>query len=485
MPFIDNREFIKELEKTSDVIRVKEEVDWDLEVGAILRRLNERVGPAVLFEKIKDYPTGYRIFGAPIATFRRLAIALGLPPRTSVRKLQEVYEKRTSSPIKPVVVKKAPCQERVSKDKDVDINLLPAPAIHYGDGGRYIGSWHLVIVKDPGSDWTNWGMYRLMIYNSAYIAGDWHPATHLGRILREKYAPQNKPMPVAIAIGADPLSSMMAATYLPKGVSESDYAGALMQKPIEQAAAKTSDILVPAHAEIIIEGQVLPDIIVPEGPFGEFPGYRTWGEKRPIMKIQAITCRKDPILTMSNMGVPVCEVSINLSAGVELKRQLLKYNIPVTDVYLPPELASMVVFVGVKRGVKDVALKINEILFFHGLGELKIFVVEDDINIFNLQEVFYAFASKCHPVRGVKGISLKMGQIFGLEKRGYAGNILTPFLSPEERKRRDGARGLYDCTWPAEWSPEFDIPPRVSFEENYPAEIKKQVMLKWKRLGFK
>src|SRR3990172_8515769 len=113
MSFDDNRQFIETLEKTGDVVRVKQEVDWDLEVGAIVRRTNELKGPALLFEKLRDYSPDYRIFGGPLATYSRLAIALGLSPEVHPRELQAEYENRTDKTVNPVVVSKGPCQENI------------------------------------------------------------------------------------------------------------------------------------------------------------------------------------------------------------------------------------------------------------------------------------------------------------------------------------------------------------------------------------
>src|SRR3989338_10183369 len=113
MGFSDLRDFIAALEKSGDLVRVRKEVDWDMEVGAISRRVFERAGPALLFEKIKDYPAGYAILNGPVATWRRVAIALGLAPDTPVRQIYAAYEERREKKLKPVVVQSAPCQENV------------------------------------------------------------------------------------------------------------------------------------------------------------------------------------------------------------------------------------------------------------------------------------------------------------------------------------------------------------------------------------
>ncbi|MDP2645072.1 MAG: UbiD family decarboxylase [Desulfobacterales bacterium] len=195
MAFNDNREFIEALEKTGDVVRIRQEVDWDLEVGAITRRVCERQDPAPFFEKIKDYPEGYRIFGAPLATERRFAAALGLNQDTPFREIQAEYSRRLERPVKPVIVKDAPCKENVLVGDEVDLHRFPAPMVHEGDGGRYMATWHAMVSKSAKKDWTNWGMYqRRKSQRGALwrVSGVQHPRARATDPVSDKrhYAPQ-------------------------------------------------------------------------------------------------------------------------------------------------------------------------------------------------------------------------------------------------------------------------------------------------------
>ncbi|MDO8637536.1 MAG: UbiD family decarboxylase, partial [Dehalococcoidia bacterium] len=314
MSFKDNREFVKALQKTGDAIVVRTEVDWDLEAGAITRRVCETGGPAPLFEKIKDYPAGYRILGAPLANYRRLAVAMDMSPDSTLKTIQEQYEQRIEHPIKPRLVKDGPCKENIVRGKDVDLFQFAIPMVHEGDGGRYIGTWHININKDPDSDWTNWGMYRLMAHNHTDMADFFATHQHQGLIYFRKYQPRGLPMPFAVAIGADPLSSLVAGTAFKKGENEVDFAGALAREPIELVKCETNDLQVPAHAEIILEGEVLPGTNLPEGPFGEYPGYR-FPERRssPIFRVNCITYRNDPIMTLSCVGFPTDDSHVSVS----------------------------------------------------------------------------------------------------------------------------------------------------------------------------
>lgn len=294
MSYKNNRQYIEALKKTGDVLSIKREVDWELEAGAMVRLANETRGPATYFENIKDYPPGYRIFGGPLTTERRLCIAFGFPPDRHLKKVYDEYERRISHPLPPLLVDRAPCKENILSGNDVDIFRFPIPLVHEGDGGRFIGTWNIVVVKDPESNWTNWGMYRSMVQNRRATSLALHMGNDAGRIYYSRFAPLKKTMPVAIVIGADPLSSLCAAIRFPSGQSEVEFAGGLNQEPVELVKCETLDLLVPAQAEVILEGEYTSDCLAPEGPFGEFTGYRTeWGWKE-VLRIKSITFRNDP-----------------------------------------------------------------------------------------------------------------------------------------------------------------------------------------------
>jgi len=475
MPFNDNREFIRALESTGDVVRIRKEVDWDLEAGAICRRALEMYGPAVLFEKLKDYPEGYRILGGPLATYRRVAVALGLAADTPVKNIYEEYERREGKTVSPTVVKDGPCKENIMLGEDIDLFCLPAPMVHEGDGGRYIGTWGFTVCRDPDTGWTNWGMYRFMILNQRSLSGMPTPASDFARIFREKYLSGNRAMPVALVIGADPISSMVSTSGYRVGKSEADFAGALNQQPVALIKCETNDLLVPAHAEIIIEGEILPDMLGPEGPFGEYTGYRV-GEYRPkvFFRVTAITHRNSPIVTMCVHGIPGDEGHVGgaIGTGITLKRRLRNEGLPVTGVFLPPEGASHLVVVGVSSGGSEVCRKVKEVICRGRVWYTKIIVVDDDVDIYNLGEVIHAFSVKCHSYHG----------IVTSEEPGKGGPV-TPCYRPEERERRYGAVALFDATWPSDW-PEAEIPVKSSFRTIYPPEIQEKVIRDWLEYGF-
>lgn len=470
MPIKDNRQFIAALEKTGDLVRIKEEVDWDQEMGAMVRRTNELQGPALFFENITDYP-GYKVFGSPLATVRRIATLFGMDPRSSFREVQHAYEERIERPLKPRIVKSGYCKQNILKGDEVDLFSLPVPLIHTGDGGRYIGTWHAVVTKDPDTGWTNYGMYRMMAYGKKYTSVYLHTGNHGGKIFLRKYKAARKPMPISIAIGPDPATAMMASCYVRSGENEIEYAGALIGEPIDLVKCESNDLLVPASSEIVLEGAVLPDITIQEGPFGEFPGYRTQVGQKTVMRVDVITFRNNPILTMTNMGIPVedSDITMPISAAAIIKKRLKENNIKVTDVYLPPESDSAMVVVGVKVDRPGLALQIGNLVFVQGIGETKVIVVDDDVDVFNMTEVLHTLANKCNPKTGVHIIDLPYSV------------PLTAYLSVKDRAADRGYRLILDCTWPFDWSKENEVPPRMSFNDEYSEQIKQKVLSKLKK----
>lgn len=468
----DQRSFIEQLKKTGDVKIVEKEVHWDLELGAISRRMTETDGPAVVFKNITDYP-GQSIFVNPISTWRRAAVTLGLPAHASVRDIYDEYIRRDSNPIPPKEVKDAVCRDVIIRGKDVDVTDLATPMIHAGDGGRYLGTWCIVVSKDPDTGWVNWGTYRFMIHNTQYLSGWPFAPSHLGTMLREKFLPENKRMPIAIAIGADQSSHLASTSSTRIGRDEASLAGGLAGYPIEIARCLDSDLTFPANAELVLEGEVIPDQIAMEGPYGEYPGYRS-GEMGAgiLMKVNTICHKKNPILSMDCTGYKDCSSTVTaLGGGVAIRRSLERAGIPVTGVYVPSEGAVHLCIVGVPKGGREITQKVLDKLTGRRTYMTKIMVVEDDVDIFNLGEVIHAWATRCHSGRGT---IIK-------EVEGSA-QQLTPCYDQDERARRAGAVAAFDVSFPPAWDP-TEVPIKARFDTMYPAEVKKKVLDNWKSYG--
>lgn len=488
-PYDDYRVFLDELEQEGMLVKVKKEVDWNLEAGAIARRIAE-VGkgraihdggtPAVLFEKIKGYPEGFRMSSKPIAGIDRCSKAFGYDYKgqdtsSVIEGVMDVILEGLHHPIKPIVIdaKKAPCKQNKMLGSDINLYKFPAPMLHDGDGGRYLSTWHAVITKDPESDWVNWGTYRSMIIDRTHLAGLILRGQHIGKIYY-KYESANQPMPFAIAISPDPVSFSMSASGIPQGVNEVDVVGGIRKKPVPLVKCETNDLLVPAFSEIVIEGVVLPGKRVWEGPYGEYTGYRASPrDQRPIYEVHAVTYRDDPILTFESTGTPVTDWGANFSTSAMAREALAQAGIRAR-VWMPAEISACLMVVAVKDPIPNIATMVKNVLTSQ-LGTVcmytyKYLVVNDDIDIYDSTQVLWAICSRVHPRRGI---------IVSDEMCGP----LAPYASLEERLKMNAPHLTFDATWPLDWHPTIAVPPVASFKSIYPQEIQDKVLLNWKEYG--
>lgn len=471
----DLREFLARLDEAGELKTVKTEVDWNLEAAAVVRRLNETGGPAALFEKLKGYPKGFRIVGGHTASLRRLAMMFGLKRDASYSEVLNTYIERRSNPIKPITVSTGPCKENIMKGDDVDLFRFPTPMIHEGDGGRYLGTLYAGACKDLDSNWVNWGTYRVMIHDKNHTGIFISPVNHGGMILK-KYERANRPMQYACFIGVDPLINQVATSGVPYGETEVDVAGGLFGEPLELVKAETVDLMVPARAEIVLEGEILPNERRDEGPFGEYPGYVVSGVvPRPVFKVNAITYRNDPIITMVALGTPVDDghAQGGLSLNADIKIDLLRAGIPITEVYVPPECACGMAVVGVHNVYHGIPQRAANCIWTNRNGQVipHVIVVDDDVDPTNMNEVMHALSVKCNPATGIH------------LQPGASNCSLTPYLPAATREiGKGGGNVLYDCTWPLDW-PKQDIPRKGAFKTIFPKEMQEKVLSRWKEYG--
>jgi len=468
MSITDLRDFLDLLEEHDELQRIRIEIDWNLEMGAITRRCYDLGAAAALFENVKGYPKGFRALGAPLGAsrrrghslFARTALALGMGPSASAKEIMVTYLERKEKLIKPITVKSGPCKENILLGDDLDLLKFPSPLIHGGDGGRYIGTWHTVITKDPDSSWVNWGMYRLMVHDRNTLGCLFPLQQHIGQMY-QKYEAMNHPMPVAVAIGAQPVIPIVSCVQLPPYVNEVEVAGALQGSPVSLVKCETIDLEVPATAEIILEGEVLPHDRRTEGPFGEYMGYEAGkSSPKPILKVKAITHRNDPILPFSNMGMPVHEgqTATALIKGAEIYAELRKLGLPVKGVFCPPYGVGHMAVVSTEVPFVNFARRVAHAVWATkpGLFTYYIVIVDADVDPTNMDEVPH--------------------------NPGFP--VLLPFLPPKERLIGDAAGVIFDCTWPKDW-PRETIPIKATFENLWPKEIQERVLENWQAYGFK
>ena len=284
----DLREYIDALRALGECVDVSVEVDWNLEMGAIIRRCYETGAPAPLFTRITGIDTNFRAFGAPAATSRqkelylcRVAISLGLPPTASGSEIVEALAAaRKAAPIRPKIVASRPCKQNKLLGADVDLTRLPSPLAHAGDGGRYINTWGTVVVRTPDGSWTNWGIARVMLLDRNRMTGIVHPLQHLGQV-HGMWKNLGRPTPFAMFQGGPPFIPFVSGMPIPAGASEVDYMGAYFGQPVELVKCETVDLEVPATSEIVIEGYISDTETAMEGPMGEYAGISPREKARP------------------------------------------------------------------------------------------------------------------------------------------------------------------------------------------------------------
>ncbi|MEV5721600.1 UbiD family decarboxylase [Amycolatopsis mediterranei] len=487
------REFIDALDGIGDLRRIDREVDWNLEAGAIIRRSYDLRAPAPLFTNLTGYQdTGFGLLGAPGALsasghpLARIALALGLPAEASGQEIIEaLVAARDAEGIPPVVVTRAdaPCKQNVMTGDDIDLLAFPTPLIHGNDGGRYIQTYGINIAKAPDGTWTNWSVNRMMIAGKDTLACLIPPPQHLG-IIRAKWTEVGKDMPIALAIGVEPGLPFVGGMPIPEGADESHYLGALFGEGIEVVPAETVDLLVPATAEMVIEGHIRLDETVLEGPMNEFPGYNaTESSPKALFRVSAITYRDNALQAVVAAGPPVEEdhTIIGTTSAAEILYQLRKAGLPAASAWYPYEAAVHWLVVSVRQdwhstlGSSSAELvgKIADVVFTGkpGVNAPKILVVEDDIDITDLDEVVWAFATRSHPERGEFHFPHRLS------------DQLAVYLSPEESRTFMAGKVVYNCLL-ADLYPEGSRPIKGSFENGWPAEIRQRVLDNWQSYGY-
>lgn len=453
MRYRDLRDWIREVEDLGELKRV-DGVDWKLEMGAITEIFarNEPY-PAILFDKIKDYPPGLRVLvGVHHQSLKRLSLTTHLPPNLNRLDFIMAWKERLNHPrlIPPKMVDTGPVLECVYEGKDVDLLSLPVPYWHERDGGRYLGTAHVVITRDAEEGWVNLGCYRVMVHDRDTLALYISPGKH-GRIMRQKYFDKGKPFPVAISFGDDPLLLMAAANQLPWGSSEYDYAGGVRGEPYEVIEGKYTGLPIPAFSEITIEGEVLPDQERNEGPFGEWTGYYASGERsEPLLKVKRLMHRHDPIIT----GAPPCRPPAGsddrLIRSAFLWDQLDKAGVPDVKgvaIYQGSFLTIISISQRYPGHAKQAAVVAAQCHTGAYMGRYTV-VVDDDIDVYDINDVIWAVCTRSDPEADID-----------LLRRCWSGP-LDPII-PRELKGFS-SRAIIDATRPYEWMKEFPVASGIS-----------------------
>jgi 4-hydroxy-3-polyprenylbenzoate decarboxylase len=422
MRYRDLREFIEQLEKDGDLKRISQRIDPKLEITEIADRTLQRKGPALLFEQVGDskIPLLANLFG----TEQRVALAMGDSQLESLREVGKLlaFLKEPEPPkgfidalktlpiykkildMSPRVVRNPKCQQiKISGDK-VDLSMLPIQTCWPDDAGPLI-TWGLVTTRGPLKQRQNMGIYRQQVIGRNKVIMRWL-AQRGGALDYREWREQkgDQPFPVSVVLGCDPATILAAVTPIPDTLSEYAFAGLLRGGKTEVANSLLSDLQIPARAEIVLEGFIYADEEAEEGPFGDHTGYYNETEHFPVLTIEAITMRKDPIYHSTYTGRPPDEPAILGLALNEVFIPLLQKQYPeITDFYLPAEGCSYrVAVVSMKKQYPGHAKRVMMGVwsFLRQFMYTKfVIVVDDDINARDWKDVIWAISTRMDPAR--------------------------------------------------------------------------------------
>ena len=448
--------------------------DWNLEIGAVSEMVAAHQpgrAPALVFDNIPGYPKGFRILAGGANALRRLAVVLDLPDPDNEMDLVKAVRNRMRTEfelIPPVEVATGPIMENIDRDDDVDVLKFPAPFVHELDGGRYIGTDDLVIMRDPDTGWVNVATYRVMVHDENTVAVWMSPGKH-GRMISEKYFSQGKPCPVLISCGQDPLLFIAAHQEIDPGVNEFAYAGGQRGRPIEVIPSELHALPIPAHAEVVLEGEIMPDETRLEGPFGEFMGYyASNATELPIVRVRRVYWRSNPILTLAVPSRPPENFTFARATvkSAMIWDEMEKAGIPgVKGVWCHEagagRLFNVIAIEQLYPGHVSQAAMLAANCHAGNYAGRWVVVVDEDIDPSNIFDVIWAMSTRCDPPEDVQFI-----------RRAWS-TPLDPLLRAPPYHNN---RGIIDACRPYGWKDEF---PQVA--EASPG-LKETVRTKWPHL---
>jgi phenyl-phosphate phosphatase/carboxylase subunit beta len=416
----DLREYLQLLEEKGLLHRIKAAVDLRFEIGAIAARSLEQKGPALLFENIEGYE-GMPLVANVISTTKQLAVAFNTEADEGL--IHQRVVRGMDARIPSIVRNTGPCKDVIIKAADVDIDMVPTPCWHEHDGGRYLGTTSGFVTRDPLTGDLNMGSYRVMIKDKQTLsmAGGLRgrqSTTGAGggdHILDNE---KNKiATPVAIVMGMDPLLTLASGSPVAPGKDHSmeyEAAGGWRGAATELVKCETNDLLVPAHAEMIIEGEVIPHARTEEGPHGESTGFYGENKEAFVIKITCITHRKNPL----SYGL-ICQRVEDyprqlLRSGSIQSRVIQKTGLTnIKEVFFPEVGRMGMLIVSAKIRDKDDPKRIMDGIW-NNTGERWrwIIVVDEDCNVRDWDEVMWRVVSTAEPEKHVV-----LGKVHDREKR--------------------------------------------------------------------
>jgi len=379
---------------------VSHEVDPAYEITAITVKLEQEMKrrPVLLFEKVKG--SKFPVLTNLHASRARLALAMGARPEEMQRRYLRAMEK----PVAPKTVSQAPVKEVILTGDKIDLHAFPQIIHHEGDAGAYI-TGAISFAKDPDGTIWNCAYNRLMIQGRDQTSIHLTLAKHLWEFFRLAEA-RGESLPVAFAIGVHPAIALGALAIGSIDEDERAIMGALLGEPLELVKCETSDLLVPAQAEIVIEAEILPHERTAEGPFGEFTGYSLGERQRQVVKVRAVTHRKDALFQdicvghLDHMMLSTTPIEANIYRAV-------RAMVPSVKTVRVP--APFTCYVSIEQRVPGQAKNAIMAVFGADLYMKRVVVVDHDVDVFNERQVSWAMATRCQPDRDILIISNARG----------------------------------------------------------------------------
>tara|TARA_R110000868_G_scaffold1514_8_gene11930 strand:- start:3529 stop:4932 length:1404 start_codon:yes stop_codon:yes gene_type:complete len=439
MPDQSYRTFLKNLEQQGELIHFTKEVDPAENMAAIEWKAYNELGKASLFSNLKGHD-GWQATSQILADRKKWAIGLGVSEDSILDEISE----RLKQTIKTVDVDSdaAPVQEVVLEGDDVNILDVPSMMTSEKDGGRYFASG-MAIVKDPETGIRNMSVHRQMILNERETGFIMVPRQ--AKRIYDMYAAQGKGMPVAMVYGAHPAifyGSGFTTTY---GKDELEVAGSLLGEGVRMVKCKTVDLEVPAEAEMVLEGEVLFDQLVPEGPFGEIPGTYAEATHANVFRINCMTRRKDPIFYAVHCGYPTTDTQGTMALGIEIatKEHLknVEGGLDLLDVRCHPSGGMMMVVLKMRPRVEGQAkTALMAALSGAYLHPKLAIAVDDDIDANDLRQIMWSLTTRVHAERDV--IMIPNTRVFALDN-------ISPVVPGQNSFHRVGTKWMIDATKPS------------------------------------
>jgi UbiD family decarboxylase len=410
----DLRHWLSVVEELGELKHVRN-AHWDLELGGISEINNRQRGPCLLFDDIVDYPSGHRVVTGTTGTPARLAATLRLPTHLSTAALvQELrgkpqqWESRARD-FAPEYTDNGPVLEHVKAGKQIDLLEFPVPKWHERDGGRFIGTGCVVVTKDLDSNWVNLGTYRMMVHDERSCGFNILAGKH-ARLHMDRYFAAGKPLPVLVSIGHDPLLFLFSGLEVSYGLSEYNYVGAILGEPVRVIKGEATGLPMPATSELVLEGWCRPGRVKEEGPFGEFHGYYSAGDRTsPVFEVERVYHRSNPIILGVPPGRPPHDYSFykTVMRSALLHEALDKAGIPGVEACWADEVGGsrMLLVVSIKQSypghARQAGLVASQCHVGAYLGRYVI-VVDEDIDPSNLEDVMWAVVTRSDPARDIE-----------------------------------------------------------------------------------